>query len=92
VIAGVDVDGLHVTASGSVDGVIESGGKCSFVFTGPGDSVSVDSIGTADSSNTSCGSVQALTESFTPGTWSVVLNYTSTSTTVASAPQTLEIS
>lgn len=92
VIAGVDVDGLHVTASGSVDGVIENGGKCSFVFTGSGDPVTVDSTGTADSSNTSCGSVKAPTDSFTPGTWSVVLNYSSKSITVASVPQTLEIS
>lgn len=92
VIAGVDVDGLNVTASGSVDGVIENGGKCSFVFTGPGDPITVDSTGTADSSNTSCGSVQAPIESFTRGTWSVVLNYVSASTTVSSLPQTLEIS
>jgi hypothetical protein len=91
VVASVDVDGKHVTASGYVSGVVEDGGKCRFVFIGDGERVAVDRTGAADRISTSCGAVQAPIDRFHRGTWSVTLEYASGQLRAESAPQTLEI-
>jgi hypothetical protein len=91
VVASVDVDGEHVTASGYVSGIVKDGGTCRFVFTGNGETVSVDRQGTADRSSTSCGTVQPEIDKFDRGTWSVILEYRSDGHVVDSAPETVEI-
>ncbi|WP_314139513.1 hypothetical protein [uncultured Plantibacter sp.] len=75
--AGVDFDGLHASAAGYVQGIIENGGSCTFTFTGLGEPIVVTSEGIADSSTTSCGTVQVPLEQLPSGTWSVTLTYSS---------------
>lgn len=79
VVAGVDVDGEHVSASGYVSGVIEDGGECTFTFSHAVDATSVvaTSSGTADRSTTSCGLVSTEIASFISGQWTVQLDYES---------------
>lgn len=95
VIAELDADGAHVTASGGVRGVIESDGECEFRFapdTGTdGAAFSVDSVGIGDVSGTSCGAVQADAAAFTSGAWTVELDYRSPSGSARSTAQSLEI-
>jgi hypothetical protein len=94
VIAELDADGAHVTASGGVRGVIESDGMCEFVFA-PDEAVgvafTVTSVGISDVSGTSCGTVQADAANFTSGSWTVELDYQSASGTARSMAQPLEI-
>jgi len=77
-VAGVDVDGLTVSASGFVAGVSEDGGTCSFGFTSDaGQTASVSSTGIVNVDTTSCGLVQLPISDFSRGSWTVVLTYTS---------------
>ncbi|TAM71910.1 MAG: hypothetical protein EPN48_00465 [Microbacteriaceae bacterium] len=93
VVAGVDVNGEHVTASGYVSGVVADGGTCVFMFKNPANttSVTVDNTGNADRMTTSCGMVQVPIARFDRGSWSVTLGYTSGNRVVESAPLTVEI-
>jgi hypothetical protein len=76
-VAGVDVDGMHVSASGFVAGVVEDGGVCVFTFTSAsGQTATATSAGIQNVDTTSCGVVQVPLTDFARGTWSVVLNYT----------------
>ncbi|TFC55936.1 hypothetical protein E3O62_13260 [Cryobacterium sp. TMT2-15-1] len=77
VVAGVDVDGLNVTVSGYVSGIIEDGGLCRFVFTDLDSTVEVQTDSIANASGTSCRSAQVPVESLSKGEWNVALLYTS---------------
>ena len=55
-VAGIDVDGRNVSASGYVSGIVEDGGNCLYTFTGITGEVTVESSGIADVVTTSCGS------------------------------------
>ncbi len=92
-IAGVDVDGLHVTVAGFVSGVVEAGGTCKFVLTSSVTNAVIDvaTTGEPNVSTTSCGSAQVPIAQFTKGRWKVVLDYDSTSLQVTSAPLSLEV-
>ncbi len=91
VVAGADLDGLSVSASGYVAGVIATGGTCNFVFTRPELRVEASSEAEANASTTSCGVVQVPIGQFTKGAWQVVLTYTSDKLTITSPPTDLEI-
>lgn len=92
VVAAVDVDGAHVTASGYVQGVIEDGGTCTFTFARSGSpSITVEREGAADRLTTSCGTVQPDAAQFARGSWSVTLAYTSGGHDYESAPSQLEV-
>jgi hypothetical protein len=76
-VAGVDVDGQTVSASGFVAGVAEDGGTCAFDFTsGAGETASATSTGIVNVDTTSCGLVQLPISDFSRGSWTVVLTYT----------------
>lgn len=92
VFASLDVDGANVSVSGYVSGVIENDGTCTFSFTDGATTVSATSVGIADRAQTSCGTVQVPIASFTRGSWTAALNYTSPSTPEVSSDTTpLEI-
>lgn len=91
VVAGADVDGLNVSASGYVAGVVENGGKCSFVFTRPDKRVESSRDAVANVVDTACGFVQIPIDQFSKGAWQVVLTYTSSDFTLTSTPTDLEI-
>jgi hypothetical protein len=92
VIAGLDVDGRHVTVSAYVAGLVESGGTCSYDFIGPGPTVSVESSSEADRSTTACGSTQVESSRFSKGTWEVTMTYTGLAgDTWSSEPLTMEV-
>lgn len=91
VVAGVDVDGAHVSASGYVSGVIESGGECTFVFAQGEAVVTSVSESAPDRLSTSCGTVQVPIAEFTRGSWTVSLEYKSVAAATASQPMSLEI-
>jgi hypothetical protein len=91
VVAGVDVDGEHVSASGYVQGLVEQGKPCTFVFTGLGMTVRAEHTSSADRMTTSCGTVRVPIDQFVRGSWSVTLSYETKGGTVTSAPSALEI-
>lgn len=91
VVANIDVDGAHATASGYISGVIEDGGACTFVFTGEAGEVSASSSGAADRATTSCGSVSIPIEQLSKGTWSVQLEYESERAQVVSEESIVEV-
>ncbi|QAY74583.1 hypothetical protein ET445_15820 [Agromyces protaetiae] len=91
VVAGPDVDGEHVSASGYVSGVIEDDGECVFRFIHGESVVEATSRSTADRQTSSCGVVQVETSKVTRGTWTVQLNYTSERGAVASEPVEFEV-
>ncbi len=92
-IASVDVNGKNVTVSGYVGGVIETGGKCTYVATDTATSATVDIPGAsiANVVTTSCGTSKEPIGSFAKGSWKVALHYKSTSADVTSAAIDLEI-
>ncbi|TFC90422.1 MULTISPECIES: hypothetical protein [Cryobacterium] len=90
-MAGVDVDGTNVSASGYVSGVIESGGECTFIFA-QGDSVlSAVSESSLDRLSTSCGTIQIPSADFSRGSWTASLEYKSVTVATTSQPMSLEI-
>jgi hypothetical protein len=91
VVAGVDVDGANVSASGYAAGVIEDGGACTFRFTQGASTLEVTSVSVADRVTSSCGVVQAPAGEFTRGTWSVQLSYVSANRTSLSEPVEFEV-
>lgn len=92
VVASVDVDGKHVTASGYVQGIISDSGTCTYRFTHAGSSdVVVDNAAVADRATTSCGAVQPDIAQFPRGTWQVTLAYTSNGAEYVSEPVRLEV-
>lgn len=91
VVAGVDQDGLGVSASGYVSGVIQSGGLCTFTFTGNGATVPVTSSGISDRMTTSCGIVQIPRDRLQRGSWTVTLTYELMTVSTMSQPMNLEI-
>jgi hypothetical protein len=91
VVANVDVDGAHATASGYVSGVIEDGGACTFVFHGEPGEVTAESKGLADRASTSCGSVSVPIDQLQKGTWSVRLEYRSDDSEVVSEEVIVEV-
>ena len=91
VVAGADVDGLNVSASGYVSGVVESTGTCTFTFTRLDELVESTRDAVANVTDTSCGLVQIPIDQFQRGTWQVTLTYLSGELTVTSPPTNLEI-
>lgn len=92
VVASVDVDGKHLTASGYVQGVVEDGGTCTFVFTRQGSpDIKVDHEAVADRTTTSCGTVQPDATQFSRGSWQVTLGYVSNGKDYTSSPATVEV-
>ncbi|TFD44231.1 hypothetical protein E3T37_00220 [Cryobacterium sp. TMT2-10] len=91
VVAGVDVDGAHVSASGYLAGVVESGGECTFVFVQGDSTVKSSSESAVDRMSTSCGTVQVPIGGFSRGRWTVSLEYKSTNVATTSQPMNLEI-
>ncbi|MDH6235943.1 hypothetical protein H4V99_000688 [Cryobacterium sp. CG_9.6] len=90
-VAGMDVDGQNVSASGYVSGLIEDGGTCSFVFSGADRDATRTSRGITNASTTSCGLIQIPANLFMRGAVELVLTYSSDSVTVSSQPMILEI-
>ncbi|ODA91029.1 hypothetical protein ATY41_07340 [Leifsonia xyli subsp. xyli] len=92
VVASVDVDGKHVTASGYVQGVIEEGGTCVYTFTRSGSpAITVEREAVADRATTSCGTVHTDAAEFARGPWSVTLGYAAHGHDYRSAPVELEV-
>lgn len=92
VVASVDVDGKHLTASGYVQGIVKDGGTCTFRFTREGSAdITVDHDGVADRVTTSCGAVQPDAAQFARGTWNVTLTYASGGKDYVSSPLTVEV-
>jgi hypothetical protein len=92
VVASMDVDGAHVTASGFVQGLIQDGGTCTYTFARIGSSpITVEHGAVADRATTSCGTIQADAAQFARGTWNVTLGYVSDGRNYESAPVELEV-
>ncbi|GAA2058583.1 hypothetical protein GCM10009820_20750 [Leifsonia soli] len=92
VVAAVDPDGKHLTASGYVQGLVEESGTCTFVFSREGSAdVPVQHDAVADRQTTSCGTVQPDLSQFTRGTWNVVLRYASGGRTYTSQASQVEV-
>lgn len=92
-IAGIDVDGKHITVAGFVSGVSESGGDCQYLISSMDgkNPIRVVVVGQANVKTTSCGSVQIPSEQFHRGTWKAVLDYRSPRSNTTSPPIRFEI-
>lgn len=77
VVAGLDIGGATVSASGYVAGIIENNGTCTFLFTNGQSNVTLTSSGISDVRTTSCGLVEAPASRFSSGSWGVTLTYLS---------------
>ena len=87
VVASVGVEGEWLTASGYIEGIAESGGKCSFTFQGSGGGASrLSSTGKADGSRTDCGAVEERVRTVFPGDYTLTITYTSDTSTGTSEP------
>ncbi|WP_086474060.1 hypothetical protein [Plantibacter elymi (nom. nud.)] len=92
VFAELDGDQAHVSVSGYISGVVENGGVCTWVVANGTSEQRTDVEGLADRAQTSCGVTQLDAGLFTPGTWTVTLEYSSTAQpSLSSEPTTLEI-
>lgn len=92
-IAAVDADGQTVSVAGFVQGVIQSGGVCTFTLSprNGGAAVTVTSTGSANVTTTTCGTQQIAIGRFTSGAWTATLSYQSSQTRVTSQPVEVEI-
>jgi hypothetical protein len=73
--AAVDADG-YLQASGHVDGIAESGGKCKFTFWAEnGEASRLVSTGKIDGNRTLCPDVEEHATMVAPGTYSLTLSY-----------------
>jgi hypothetical protein len=92
-IAGVDVDGLHVTVAGYVTLVAESGGECLFTLTSAvsGETVTRTTVGAENVDSTSCGTEQIPIAEVSKGPWDATLTYTSGDLTSISGPLRVEV-
>lgn len=75
VVADVDVDGLAVTVSSYVAGLIESGGTCRYLLSNGSVEVTAEALGEPDRSSTTCGSTQVPIEQIPRGSWTVTMTY-----------------
>lgn len=91
VITYADVSGGVLEAAGFVPSVIEDGGTCTLVATGPAGSREASVSGTANAQNTSCGRMTIPEDQLTPGSWSVTLRYASPRAEGTSAPVTVTV-
>lgn len=77
-IASFDMDTAGVIVGGFVNGVVEDGGDCQYIITGPSGSQFVaQTVGVENVSTTSCGSTLIPAEVVPSGTYSVELRYVS---------------
>lgn len=92
-IAGVDVDGKHVTVAGYITELQESGGECSYTLTPvlSGTSVTATNPGIENVGTVSCGSVQVPIEQLSKGPWTVSLSYRSSTLEVNATPVEMEV-
>jgi hypothetical protein len=92
VVAGLDIGGASVSASGYVAGVVETDGTCTFSFSNGTAAVTLTSSGISNVTTTSCGLVQAPVARFSSGSWGVTLTYkTLAGETVVSQSSAVEI-
>lgn len=91
VVASVDVDGAHLSASGYIQGAVEDGGTCVFTFSGNGSEFTMEHDASADRMTTSCGTVQVPIDKFTRGPWAVTVGMAVKGTTYTSPPTTVEV-
>lgn len=73
-VAGVDADGVNVTASGYVSQAGQGELKCSFTFTQGENEVVIGTTATPDHSGASCGAVEVPVAELQRGTWELVLS------------------
>lgn len=92
VVAGIDLGGESVSASGYVAGIAEEGGTCTFAFTSGSSTVTRTTTSVSDQRSTSCGLVEVPISEFSSGSWSVTLRYSSPAAgDTSSQPTTVEI-
>ena len=90
-VAGVDVDGTQVTASGYVTSVIAEGLRCTFSFVQGEHSIQAESLSLPDRDGSSCGTVQVALEEFDRGSWEVNLTVTGGSEQIAPGSAYMEV-
>lgn len=88
---GWDTKTAAVEAGGYLSPVVESGGTCTLELTKGSRTVTAVAPAQADASTTSCGNLAVPRAQLTPGSWSAVLRYSSTTTTGTSDPATVAV-
>jgi hypothetical protein len=88
---GWDPKTAAVEAGGYLSPLVESGGTCTLELTKAGRTVSDRSRAEPDATTTACGNLAIPRARLTPGSWSVVLRYSSPRAQGASAPTTVEV-
>jgi hypothetical protein len=90
-VSSMDGQSGSVQVNGLVSGVIENGGTCHVSLTKGAVQVTGQSTGVADAKVTDC-SVRITDPRITPGTWSAVLRYHSSTSDGTSSPATVQVS
>ena len=91
-VAGIDVDGAHLSVSGFVTGIIEDGGSCEFSVARNEVVHNLVGTGASNATSTSCGLVSAPVSELSPGTWVVTMTYVSVNgVELSSAPVEVEV-
>lgn len=83
--------GADLEIGGFVPGVIEDGGKCLLRLEKQGKRVEASLDGKKDASSTSCSVFTVQSTQLSKGTWDIVLDYSSSTSSGTSQPVTIEV-
>ncbi|SDH19972.1 hypothetical protein [Klenkia brasiliensis] len=89
--SGYDASASAVVAGGVVLGVVEDTGTCSLVLTRGGQRATASASAAPDVSSTACGDLRVDRAQLAPGSWDLVLTYSSPTSTGTSPVQEVEI-
>jgi hypothetical protein len=84
--AGWNAEASTVEVAGFLPGAVESDGTCTLTLTNAGSSVAATVAGSPDASSTSCGGLVVPGASISPGTWTAVVSYQSSTSRGTSEP------
>ena len=77
--------------AGFVAGVVEEGGTCQVTARSQGRTARAETVGIADATTTSCGTLVIPRADVSPGTWDIVLSYESPTSSGASASTSVSV-
>ena len=86
-----DDSGGMLEVAGFVSGVVEDGGTCRLTATSDRRTTTTETLGAADATTTSCGTLTIPRADLSPGTWDLVLSYESPRASGASASSSLSV-
>jgi hypothetical protein len=81
----------RVEVTGFVTGLVENGGSCKVTLTRAGSVERAEHAATPDATTTECGAIDVGGPDLDPGLWQAVLSYKSPTSSLVSAPSTVQV-